>query len=429
MQEIIYEPRGSALELWKAKDPEVLLDGPAGTGKSRGILEKVNACCIKYPGIRVLLVRKTKASLAETTLVTWEEHVRPPVLPSNVTRASRKSYKYPNGSEVACGGMDDPNKIMSSEYDIIAAFECIEFTEEDWEAFTIRLRNGKMPYNQLLGDTNPSHPGHWLKKRMDRGQTRRIICRHQDNPRLFTDSGQLTDYGQAYMAKLNDLTGIRRARYLLGSWSAAEGLVYEWDDSVHLVDRFEIPEDWRRFRTIDFGFNNPFVCQWWALSPDDELYLYREIYMTKRTVRVHAQQINELSEGERIEETIADHDAEDRATLEESGIYTVAAFKAIRPGIEKVQDRLKVHDQTKRARLYIMRDALVEVDQDLAEKKKPLCTYDEILAYRYPKARGNTEKEVPVKEDDHGMDPMRYLVAHIDGLSDGGIGDVFFGWI
>jgi hypothetical protein len=75
----------------------------------------------------------------------------------------------------------------------------------------------------------------------------------------------------------------------------AEGVVYDGWDRVHLIDRFDIPPDWRRIRSIDFGYTNPFVCQWWAIDGDGRMYLYREIYHTKRTVKVHAEQINRSS--------------------------------------------------------------------------------------------------------------------------------------
>jgi hypothetical protein len=78
-------------------------------------------------------------------------------------------------------------------------------------------------------------------------------------------------------------------------------MVYEgWDRAVHLIDRFDIPADWRRIRSIDFGYTNPFVCQWWAIDPDGRMYRYREIYRTRRLVSDHAAEIRKLSAGESI---------------------------------------------------------------------------------------------------------------------------------
>src|SRR3546814_17004871 len=65
------------------------------------------------------------------------------------------------------------------------------------------------------------------------------------------------------------LTGVQRQRLLDGRWVAAEGIIWpEFDPAVHLVDRFDIPDDWTRYWTVDFGYIHTFVAQWWAVDPD-----------------------------------------------------------------------------------------------------------------------------------------------------------------
>lgn len=416
---LVYQPFGAAYELFFAREPEVVLDGPAGTGKSRALLEKLNALALKYSGMRGLIVRKTRASLTDTTLVTWEDHVKPACDTENQQRNVRRSYKYANRSELVVGGMDKAIKIMSSEYDVIAAFEATEFFEDDWEAFTTRLRNGIMPYQQLLADCNPGPPTHWLNQRMNKGLTRRIICRHEDNPRLFGSDGSMTPYGQDYLSKLDKLTGVRYDRLRKGKWVAAEGMVYkDWDDKVNLIEHFDPPQEWRRIRVIDFGYTNPFTCHWYAIDGDGRMYLYREIYMTRRLVEDHAKDIKRLSDGERFEATVCDHDAEDRATLEKHlGCTTLPAYKAVSPGIQAVEARIRKAPDG-RPRLMFMRDTLVETDSELREAKKPANTLEELPSYVYPTVKGKTEKEAPVKENDHGMDTTRYAVAYVDKLDE-----------
>lgn len=414
-----YEPRGGALALFYARDPEVLLDGPAGTGKSRAILEKAHLCLMKYPGCRILAVRKTRKSMTDSVLVTFEEKVLPEGSPlaEGPSRQMRQVYRYPNRSELVIGGMDNATKIMSTEYDIIVVFESTELTEDDWEKLTTRLRNGVIPYQQLLGDCNPAAPTHWLNQRCIAKRARRILSRHEDNPTVT----------EQYLNTLRNLTGARRARLYEGKWAAQEGLVYDgYDAAVHLLDRTTtlygltgdperpIPTAWRRFRVVDFGYTNPFVCQWWAIDPDGRLFRYREIYHTRRLVEDHARQINDLSAGEAFEVTVADHDAEDRATLERSGIPTTPALKAVTLGIQAVQSRLRAAGDGKR-RLFLLRDSLVEVDEELQAAKRPTSTEEEFESYIWPKGKdGKTEKEEPVKKDDHGMDTTRYAVAHLD---------------
>src|SRR3546814_17992160 len=74
------------------------------------------------------------------------------------------------------------------------------------------------------------------------------------------------------------LTGVQRQRLLDGRWVAAEGIIWpEFDPAVHLVDRFDIPDDWTRYWTVDFGYIHPFVAQGWAVDPDGVLYRYRDL--------------------------------------------------------------------------------------------------------------------------------------------------------
>lgn len=72
-----YTPYGAAGQLFYARAAEVLLAGPAGTGKSRACLEKLHLAAMKYPGMRGLIVRKTRESLSESGLVTFEDKVLP----------------------------------------------------------------------------------------------------------------------------------------------------------------------------------------------------------------------------------------------------------------------------------------------------------------------------------------------------------------
>lgn len=403
-----YEPRGGALRVMYCTDDEVLLDGPAGTGKSRALLEKAHLCLLNYPGMRALGVRKTRKSMTTSALVTFEEKVLLPndPLKSGAKRDHRSSYNYPNSSEFVIGGMDSGDKIMSTDYDLIVVFEATELVEDDWEKLTTRLRYGVMPYQQLAADCNPSFPHHWLNRRCNAGKTLRILSRHEDNPSVT----------ESYLSKLRALTGARRARLYEGRWASQEGLVYDgFDAAVHVIDRMPKGwEHWKGWRAIDFGYTNPFVCQWWKEDPDGRLYLYREIYRTRRIVEDHAKDILSLSEGERYEDTLADHDAEDRATLNRHGVRTSPAPKSITPGIQAVQARLRLAGDG-RPRIFFLASALVETDSELVEANKPYNTIQEFDAYVWPEGKdGKAEKEEPVDTDNHGMDAMRYLVYRLD---------------
>ena len=422
-----YRPVGSARELWHYRGPEVLLSGPAGTGKSRACLEKLHTMALKNPGMRGLIVRKSATSLTSTALVTFREHVAAEAILSGEVRfyggssQEAASYRYGNGSVLVVGGMDKATRIMSSEYDVCYVQEATELTENDWEAITTRLRNGRVSFQQIMADTNPDTPTHWLKQRCDRGVTRLIYCRHEDNPRMYDpDTHVWSTEGTEYIRRLDALTGVRYERLRLGKWAAAEGLVYDtFDPAIHLHDPIGWPpSDWTRWWSVDFGFSNPYVCQFWAQDHDGRLYLYKEIYKTQTLVEDHARHMLALvkkGDGHRAylmpQGITCDHDAEGRATLETHlGMATSAAHKSVMEGIEAVKARLKVQPDGK-PRLYICRDAVVERDPALEDAKKPASTQDEILGYVW---NDRTKREEPRKEHDHGMDAMRYVVAAVD---------------
>lgn len=226
------------------------------------------------------------------------------------------------------------------------------------------------------------------------------------------DNGTWTKFGREYVVeRLGNLTGVRRKRLLDGLWAAAEGQIYEeYDPTVHLVPRFDIPEDWDRYWVIDFGYVHAFVWNWYAVDPDGRIYLYRSIYQTRGLVEDHARRGIQLSQGEpRARAIICDHDAEDRATFERhTGLRTVAATKNVSAGIQAVQERLRKQPDGK-ARLYILEDSVVQRDRELQADGKPTSTEDEFPSYVW-----DERKEAPVKEDDHGMDNLRYMVAHLD---------------
>lgn len=429
-----YAPRGACKAIFSCRDAEVLISGPAGTGKSRACMEKLHAMCLLNPGMRGLIARKSATSLSSTALVTWRRFVANEAIETGDvvyyggSAQEPASYQYKNGSVIVIGGLDKVSKIMSAEYDVIYIQEATELTENDWEALTTRLRNWKVSFQQILADCNPSHPDHWLKVRADRGTTTMFPSVHEDNPVLFEPDGTMTRNGKDYMKKLDSLTGVRYKRLRLGLWVAAEGVIYEeYSSNVHILDQLEtgktnvdpsgIPMDWPRYWSVDFGYTNPFVLQCWAEDHDSRLYLYREIYYTQRTVDQHARKILSLvlnSRGSwtepRPRSIVCDHDAEGRAVLErELGMGTEPAHKSVLEGIEAVQTRLRLQGD-KRPRIYLMRNALVEADPELLDIGRPTCTIDEVPGYVW----SNKKKEQPVKEDDHGCDAMRYVAAHMD---------------
>jgi len=404
-----YNPLQWQIEPFRDKSTICLLTGSAGGGKSRVAAEKIHAFCLKYPGAVGIALRKAREYASKSVVYAIKAAIGEDA--SVRYNSSELIFHYQNGSRIFIAGMKDEGQRQAlrsingdGSADFIWGEEANALTEDDHNELLARLRGSAGGWNQIIYTTNPDTPQHWIKARlMDGKQAAVYFSRAIDNKHN----------PPGYLAILDQLTGPLGLRLRDGKWVQAEGAVYEsWNDAVHVIEPFPIPADWRRIRVIDFGYTNPFVCQWWAMDNDGRMYLYREIYHTRRTVKVHAEQINLLSAGEAFERTIADHDAEDRATLVESGIYTVAAAKAVSPGIQAVELRLRVQDDGK-PRLMIFNDALVEEDDSLGNR--PSRTAQEFPGYVWPKTPdGRPVKESPVKENDHGLDCLRYATMYVD---------------
>ena len=407
----------------EALEEEILLSGAFGAGKSRTGCEKGYLLSQKYPGNRGLVIRKTYASLRNTTLWTWRNFVCPPNRIKSFNQETH-SMMLDNGSEILWLGMhDDPSRIGSLEVGWIFLDEAAEFDEEDYDMLLGRLRLSTVPIRQIFGATNPGPPTHFLYERffLENEPSRKVIEANSfDNPHTPQD----------YKDRLSRLKGINYERFVLGKWVGFEGLVYDKVDIRHIIiDPFNIPPNWPRYAGIDFGYTNPFVHQWWARCPDGEetddildndgnilscgrrgWYLYREIYYSKRTVNEHAALINTFDEPMAL--SIADWDAEDRATLEEHGIYTIQANKEVGPGIQTV------YGQFEQDRIHIFRDCTVNRDDTLREQRRPTSTAGEIPNYRWAKlSEDKNIKEVPVDRDNHGMDSKRYVIHTIETMN------------
>ncbi len=460
--EMEYEPRGAARALFYCRAGEVLVEGPAGTGKTRAVLEKVHLCMLKYPGARGLIVRKTRASMTESVLVTFEEKVlgsEHPMRKKGGSRRQRQSYAYANGSHLVVGGMDNAVRIMSTEFDVIAAFEATELTEDDWERLMTRLRNGVMPYQQGVADCNPEAPGHWLNRRASRvpssessveereeeegrGASRvqgpesrveegeeqtcsggredgtqmkmvRMRSRHADNPTV----------SEAYLERLDALSGVRRLRLRDGIWAASEGMVYDvFDAGVHVVDAKVLLPGMVRWAVVgvDWGYRDAGVMQVWGVLGDGAMVRLCEHYHTGKTVSDWwAARAAEFKRQYNPRAYVCDpSQPASIEVLKRAGLNAIAADNNVRAGIDRVYDRMAVRNEKGAAigsQIAFVRDGLLLRDQSLMEAKLASQTVEEFESYVYAtgKERRNYREE-PVDFSNHGMDAMRYAVGYVE---------------
>lgn len=103
------------------------------------------------------------------------------------------------------------------------------------------------------------------------------------------------------------MTQDERDQKIAGKFLVMEGLIYrEYMDHVHAIDPFPIPEDWPKWRSIDYGGSAPTACMWYAVRDNESIVAYREHYETGPSIKMHAKRILEASEGEEYQKTLID---------------------------------------------------------------------------------------------------------------------------
>lgn len=263
---------------------DLLICGPAGTGKTYGVLSVLHTLCRDYGGLRVLVARQTRASLTESVLADFEDFILPEDgserLASGERRDHRAAYRYPNRSRIVLGGLDKPDRILSTAWDFAYINEAIEAQENAWETLRSRMnRPGRSRrFGFLLGDTNPGDPQHWLKGRVDKGLTAYWFTSHAANPALYGHDGW-TPAWDAYKQTLDQLTGLRRKRLLEGLWAAGEG---QWFDSFdvekHVGEDAEYDRRYPVHLAVDTGVHTGAV--WFQVidGPAPRVHVFADYY-------------------------------------------------------------------------------------------------------------------------------------------------------
>ena len=375
----------------KSTAKEIMWSAAFGTGKSRGLCYKI----FKQASIKnntVGLCRKTRASLKTTTLRTLlkpEGHL-PPVLPEG----TYKHYKQDNvisikgGGDILYFGFDDDRSIASMNLGSCGIDEGIELTLEEYIMILGRLRNTVDPYRQVYTATNPGHPRHFLYKRFFKEP-----LKIKDGTRCLIKSKSVDNFflPKDYLKILNDFTGQRKARYVLGEWVTFEGLVYDiFNRKDHVMVRdCEFKEI---ILTLDEGYTNPAVILKCGIDGDGRIHIMQEFYER----RVLQDRLIAEAQDMKGEYAIVDPSAASLiASMESKDITVEKGNNKVVPGIFAVLNRLKVQ-----------KDGLPRLTID------PSCT-NTIMEFESYQWKGK-EKEEPVKELNHAMDAARYLVMHLD---------------
>ena len=322
-QEVIFKPNeGPQTDFLAASEQEVLYGGAAGGGKSYALL----ADPMRYfgnPNFSGLLLRRTNDELRE--LIAKSKTLYPLAFKGAKWRDQAKEWEFPSGARLWMTYLerdDDVLRYQGQAFCWIAFDELTQYpTPHAWNYLRSRLRSTDptLPLVQR-GTTNPGGPGHfWVKKmfidpaaantpfwatnedgevmvqpskyppghkqagepNLKAGQPlfqRRFIpASLYDNPYLTLDGN--------YEASLLSLPEAQRKKLLEGSWDIVEGAAFpEFNQLDHVIDPFDIPRSWRRFRACDYGYSSFSAVLWFAIHPaTGKLIIYDELYVSKKT--------------------------------------------------------------------------------------------------------------------------------------------------
>lgn len=296
---------------------ELIVSGPAETGKTFAALLKCHLAACKYPGAQITIVRKYSVDITGTVLRTYKRDIIKETKPGEAQAPvkpyggeSPAWYDYANGSRIWFTGFDRPGSSLSGERDIVYVVQAEQLSLTDWE-YLIRVTTGRgavMPYTQLIGDCNPGHRQHWILQRARAGSLKLGNTTRRDNPTLW-DGNDWTEKGRITNERLGSLTGVRRAHLFDGVWANPEGAIYETFEGIdidgrygrHVCKAFTPPPTWARVVGVD-PFGESIAALWLALDPvQARWHVYREYCepfgMTRQG---HVNNIMSLSEGDTI---------------------------------------------------------------------------------------------------------------------------------
>jgi hypothetical protein len=317
-----------------ASATEVLFGGAAGGGKSYAQVIDAMLYALKYAGSRQLILRKTLVELEMSILNPMRELFPQDLCKENI---SSHTFKWKNGSIIYCGYLDketDVYRYQGAEFDVVRFDELTHFDEFVYTYLLSRVRGTKPFPRCIKSSTNPTGKGRvWVKERfVDIGEANSvhevitgyradgspIISRRIFLPSFVDDNTFLMASDPDYKARLELLPESEKKGLLFGEWDYFLGQYFEeFSRPLHVCEPFEIPKEWRRYRTLDYGLDM-LACLWVAVDSTRNVYVYKEIHESNLPISTAAAKINDFTlEDEDIYLTLAPPDLWGRS--QESG--------------------------------------------------------------------------------------------------------------
>jgi len=307
---VLFKPNeGPQTTFLAASEREVLYGGSAGGGKSYAML----ADPLRYmghPSFSGLLLRHTTEELRELIFKSQELY---PKIWKGIKWSERKmQWTAPSGARLWMSYLDRDDDVLRYQG---LAFTWIGFDELTqwatpfaWNYMRSRLRSTAPDLPIFMrATTNPGGRGHaWVKKmfidpapygkefdatNVETGEVLRYPSGHAKAgkalfkrkfiPARLSDNPFLSKSGD-YEAMLLSLPEQQKRQLLEGDWDIKEGAAFtEFNRSIHVVEPFNIPSNWVKFRACDYGYGSYSGVLWFAVSPSEQLVVYRELYVSK----------------------------------------------------------------------------------------------------------------------------------------------------
>ena len=307
---VIFRPNaGPQTEFLAAGEREVLYGGAAGGGKSYAMLADPLRF-MGHPQFSGLLLRHTTEELRE--LIWKSQEMYPKIWPGIKWSERKMQWNAPSGARLWFSYLDRDEDVMRYQglaFSLVGFDELTQWaTPFAWNYMRSRLRSTAPDLPIFMrATTNPGGPGHgWVKKMfidpapagktfwatdIDSGQRLEYPKGHSKEgqplfkrrfiPAMLTDNPYLADQGD-YEAMLLSLPEYQRKQLLEGNWDVAEGAAFpEFSRTHHVIEPFDIPRNWVKFRACDYGYGSYSGVVWIAVSPDEQLIVYRELYVRK----------------------------------------------------------------------------------------------------------------------------------------------------
>jgi len=275
-------PNPKQIEFFKAKSRFVAYGGARGGGKSWAIRKKILLLGIHYPGINMLLLRRTYMELREN-------HIRQLQLELSgiaVYKEMDKSFTFANGSRLKCGYCDsesDVNQYQGQEYDIIFIDEATQFTEYQFNTLTACMRGANSFPKRMYLTCNPGGVGHaWVKRLFVER-----LYKERENAEDYTfiqakvfDNKILMENDKGYVNMLENLPDKLREAWLNGNWDVFEGQYFSmFNRETHVLKPYMITKENRRYVAMDYG-RDMFACYFIAVDEQNNGIVYKEIYQS-----------------------------------------------------------------------------------------------------------------------------------------------------